>query len=81
MRRRQLAKPMKSYVETNVERLMKSIVIYVVLLWITIDGYKLVRYESSPNPDTHVKCPDCKELVVKNATACPHCQCKLIASE
>ena len=31
-----------------------------------------------PHPDTHVKCPDCREFVLKEATVCKHCGCKLI---
>ena len=31
-----------------------------------------------PNSDTHVKCPDCSELVLKEARVCKHCRCKLI---
>ena len=29
-------------------------------------------------PDTHVRCPDCRELVLKNALVCKHCGCKLV---
>jgi hypothetical protein len=32
---------------------------------------------NAPSPDTHVRCPDCKELVRKEATVCKHCGCKL----
>ena len=28
-------------------------------------------------PDTHIRCPDCKELVRKDANVCWHCHCKL----
>ena len=31
-----------------------------------------------PNPDTHVKCPDCRELVLMDARKCKHCGCSLI---
>ena len=31
-----------------------------------------------PTPDTHVKCPDCRELVLKDARKCKHCGCSLI---
>ena len=31
-----------------------------------------------PHPDTHVKCPDCREFVLEEATVCEHCGCKLI---
>jgi hypothetical protein len=29
-------------------------------------------------PETHVKCPDCRELVLKEALVCKHCGCKLV---
>ncbi len=29
-------------------------------------------------PDTHVRCPDCKELVRADAVVCKHCHSKLI---
>lgn len=32
-------------------------------------------------PDTHVKCPDCRELVIKDARKCKHCGCKLVPAE
>ncbi len=33
---------------------------------------------TGPTPDTHVKCPDCAELVKREAKVCKHCGCKLI---
>ena len=33
---------------------------------------------NSVSPDTHVKCPDCRELVLKDARKCKHCGCALI---
>ena len=36
--------------------------------------------ENTPaSPKTHVKCPDCKEFIRKEATVCKHCGCKLTA--
>jgi hypothetical protein len=32
----------------------------------------------APTPETHVKCPDCRELVLKDARVCKHCHCRLI---
>lgn len=32
----------------------------------------------TPHPDTHVKCPDCAELVKREAKVCKHCGCRLI---
>ena len=31
-----------------------------------------------PTPETHVKCPDCRELVLRDARRCKHCGCSLI---
>ena len=34
--------------------------------------------KGAPSPSTHVKCPDCRELVLKDARVCKHCGCKLV---
>lgn len=34
--------------------------------------------QRAPTPDTHVKCPDCAELVLREAKVCKHCGCKLV---
>ncbi|TEA78666.1 hypothetical protein [Allopusillimonas ginsengisoli] len=31
----------------------------------------------APSPKTHVTCPDCAEMVKKEARVCKHCGCKL----
>lgn len=31
-----------------------------------------------PSPDTHVKCPDCRELIPIDARVCRFCGCKLV---
>jgi TM2 domain-containing membrane protein YozV len=33
---------------------------------------------TTPNPLTHVKCPDCRELVFKDARKCKHCGTSLV---
>ncbi|WP_428719118.1 TM2 domain-containing protein [Undibacterium curvum] len=33
---------------------------------------------SGPTPDTHVKCPDCRALIPRDAKVCQHCRCALI---
>lgn len=33
---------------------------------------------NAPTPETHVKCPDCRELILKDAHVCKHCGCKLV---
>jgi len=30
-----------------------------------------------PTPETHVVCPDCAELIRKEARVCKHCGCRL----
>jgi hypothetical protein len=32
---------------------------------------------TGPTPETHLKCPDCRELVLKDARKCKHCGCHL----
>jgi hypothetical protein len=63
-----------------------------VLLWLVLGGifslFALLvvaclpsldeRSEAGPSPKTHVKCPDCRELVLKDARVCKHCSCKLV---
>jgi hypothetical protein len=56
-----------------------------VLLFITIPAHLIYaavgsrkREPNTPHPDTHVRCPDCKELIFKEAKVCKHCGCKLI---
>jgi hypothetical protein len=34
--------------------------------------------EVAPTPETHVKCPDCRELVLHDARKCKHCGCALV---
>lgn len=38
----------------------------------------LATQPGQPTPETHVHCPDCRELVLKDARKCKHCGCKLI---
>lgn len=33
---------------------------------------------ATATPDTHVKCPDCRELVFKDARKCKHCGTGLV---
>lgn len=36
------------------------------------------RDPNAPTPETHVKCPDCRELVIRDARKCKHCGVSLI---
>lgn len=33
---------------------------------------------TEPTPETHVKCPDCRELVLHDARKCKHCGVALV---
>jgi hypothetical protein len=30
------------------------------------------------SPETHIRCPDCKGLILKEAKKCMHCSCTLV---
>ena len=56
-----------------------------ILLFVTIPAHLIYiamkskkRDPNAPTPWSHVRCPDCKELVLKEATVCKHCGCKLV---
>lgn len=34
--------------------------------------------EAAPTPETHIKCPDCRELIIADARKCRYCGCALI---
>lgn len=38
---------------------------------------KLAGAGAAPTNKTHVKCPDCAELVLREARVCKHCGCRL----
>lgn len=33
---------------------------------------------ATPTPESHVRCPDCRELVLRDARKCKHCGCTLV---
>lgn len=39
------------------------------------------KKKNEPTPETHVKCPDCRELVLKEARKCKHCGCQLTPAQ
>lgn len=41
-------------------------------------GSNRAAMEDMPSPKTHMKCPDCRELVLKGASVCKHCGCQLV---
>lgn len=55
--------------------LVFSPLIAVIFLLIARD---LSPQNGMPTPETHVKCPDCREFVLRDARKCKHCGCALI---
>lgn len=61
-----------------------AVLFYLPALFITIPLHLVAAALSPkadtdrPTPRTHVKCPDCAELVRKEAKVCKHCGCKLV---
>jgi hypothetical protein len=49
----------------------------VALIW-AASGRPGTSEPIGPTPDTHIKCPDCAELIRREAKICKHCGCKLI---
>lgn len=35
------------------------------------------RPGNAPTPSTHVRCPDCREIVLREARICRYCRCRL----
>ena len=56
----------------------QSIIIFAGVLAVIGAVFFGLAGENAPTPETHVRCPDCKELVLKEAKVCKHCGCKLI---
>ena len=48
------------------------------LIYSAFSGGGAKRDPEAPRPDTHVRCPQCRELVRKDASLCKHCRCSLI---
>ena len=47
------------------------------LVW-SYSGNRQLVAAGAPSPDTHVRCPECRELVIRDARKCKHCGCALI---
>jgi hypothetical protein len=60
-----------------------AVLFYLPALFVTIPLHLIVsvlqrqQAPDRPTPDTHVHCPDCRELVRKDARVCKHCHCSL----
>ncbi|HWR76769.1 MAG TPA: hypothetical protein VN283_06140 [Thiobacillus sp.] len=61
----------------NVGSIFGTLIIPALLGWWGLIALSKQKTGATPTPDTHVKCPDCRELVLKDARVCKHCGCKL----
>lgn len=48
------------------------------LVWSATAKTHVLEGSEVPTPDTHVRCPDCKELVRRDASKCKHCGTRLV---
>ena len=51
---------------------------YGLILAIALPGLAAAGTPAGPTPATHIKCPDCRELVLKDARKCKHCGSQLV---
>lgn len=47
------------------------------LVW-SFSGQRGAVKAAEPSPETHIRCPECRELVIRDARKCKHCGCALI---
>lgn len=52
--------------------------ILALLLLLVLRDLSRRAAPDAPRPDTHVRCPDCRELVLADARKCRHCGCVLV---
>lgn len=55
-----------------------GVILHILCIVGAFSGKNTVSDPEAPNSDTHVKCPDCRELVLIDARKCKHCGCLLI---
>jgi hypothetical protein len=53
-------------------------VLSAVIALSVFEKHNRERIAKGPNPETHVRCPDCKKIIPNEACVCAHCGCKLI---
>ena len=55
-----------------------GIILHLICIYKAYSGNPYQDDPDAPSPSTHVKCPECRELVFKDAKICKHCGTKLI---
>lgn len=54
---------------------------WTIVGWVICLGWSLGNDKddpTGPTPETHVRCPDCRELILKDARKCKHCGTSLV---
>lgn len=62
---------------TKVLWLLPFFVLWAIVTVILRERVKK-RPDGAPTPETHVHCPDCRKLILKEAHVCKHCGCRLV---
>lgn len=58
---------------------LSPLVAVIILLLMPRKGAVLMGPDGRPiTPDTHVRCPECRELVLRDARRCKHCGIALV---
>lgn len=55
-----------------------GLVLHFICIILAASGKNTRADPNAPTPETHVKCPDCRELVFKDARRCKHCGIQLV---
>ena len=55
-----------------------GVILHILCIVGAASGNPFKPDPNAPTPETHVMCPDCRELVLKDARVCKHCGCKLV---
>ena len=54
---------------------------WTLIVWVVAAAWSMGSARDDPpemTSTTHVKCPDCAELVLREAKVCKHCGCRLV---
>lgn len=58
--------------------LFSLLALLLVLVLPSLKQIASANYADALSPDTHVRCPDCREIIFKDARKCKHCGTALL---
>ena len=61
--------------------LIPGVILHLLCIIGAASGNPFKPDPNAPSEKTHVKCPDCRELVLKEARVCKHCKCSLVPQQ